>query len=126
MDRINDVPFFEGERSMEYKIFPIPDLHYEIRGRAILPWKWMFIFINHQRHLQGEGNFEAIGFTWINKHKRGKQKKQNKNKEETELRFDSYNNGRKDLHRCHLSTSLISFIHETRLSSQLHKKIKIT
>ena len=29
LNRINDVPFFEGERSMEYEIFPIPDLYYE-------------------------------------------------------------------------------------------------
>ena len=31
-----------------------------------------------------------------------------------------------DLHRCHLSTSMISFLHESILYSQLHKKVNIT
>ena len=35
--RIDDVPLLEGERSMTDEIFPIPDLHCKMKGRAILP-----------------------------------------------------------------------------------------
>ena len=123
MNRVNDVPFFEGERSMEYKIFPIPDLHYEIKGRATLPWKWMFIFINHQRHLQGEGNFEALGFIWIHKHKRGKQKQNKNRKNETNFDLIQLTTEEKITYTdVTFSTSLISFLHESILSSQLHKE----
>ena len=31
---IDDVSFLEGEQSMTNRIFPIPDLHYEMKGQA--------------------------------------------------------------------------------------------
>ena len=34
--RIDDVPLFKGEWSMTNRILPIPDLHYEMKGQAIL------------------------------------------------------------------------------------------
>ena len=33
---IDDVPLLEGERSMTNRIFPIPVLHYELKGQATL------------------------------------------------------------------------------------------
>jgi len=36
LTRIDDVPLLEGERSMADEIFPIPDLHYEMKRRATL------------------------------------------------------------------------------------------
>ena len=79
---------------MTNRSFPIPDLHYEMKGQATLLQKWISITISHQRHLQGQGNFEAIGFIWIHKHRRGKQAKIRIEKKK--LRFDSNNNERKD------------------------------
>ena len=35
--RIDDVPLFEGKRRMKNRIFPIPDLHYEMKGQVTLP-----------------------------------------------------------------------------------------
>ena len=36
LTHIDDVPLLEGERSMADEIFPIPDLYYKMKGRAIL------------------------------------------------------------------------------------------
>ena len=54
--------------------------------------------------------------------------KRNKTRiDKDKLRVDSINNGRKvALHRCHLSTSMDSFLHESFLHSQLQKLQKKT
>ena len=36
LTRIDDLPLLEGEWSMTNMIFPIPDLHYEMKGQATL------------------------------------------------------------------------------------------
>ena len=35
--RIDDVPLLEGKQSMADEIFPIPYLHYKMKGQAIQP-----------------------------------------------------------------------------------------
>jgi len=74
--------------------------------------------------LQGQGNFEGIGFIWIHKHRRGKKTK-TRVKKKKKLQFDSNNKEEKITYTdVTFSISLLSFLHESILSSQLHKENK--
>ena len=71
--------------------------------------------------MQWQSSVETIRFTWIATH----QRKVNENKSKEEKNFDSIQITMKEktyLHLCHPQYKLALILHETRLSSQLHKE----
>ena len=93
-----------------------------IKGQTIIARERLFITIGHQGHLQRLSSLEAIGFSWIATHQR--RVKENKSKER-KSNFDSIQITMKEeitYTGVTYSTSLLSFLNESRLSSQLHKE----